>query len=95
MSPRQHYQVRSGVFNALDCEVRCGFVLLSPDSVKCCCYLLVRVKVTDYLGRVDEFPVVRRYLRCPFYTGWTDVMRAPIKFAIPLVKNIPGVNDPR
>lgn len=50
--------------------------------------------VSDYLGRIDEFPVVRCYLRCPFYTGWTDAIRAPIKFASALIGNIPGARNP-
>ncbi|KAK8397147.1 hypothetical protein O3P69_004682 [Scylla paramamosain] len=57
--------------------------------------LFPKVKVSDYLGHVDEFPVVRCYLWCPFYMGCTDAVRAPIKFATALVGNIPGVNDPR
>ncbi|KAK8386995.1 hypothetical protein O3P69_017974 [Scylla paramamosain] len=57
--------------------------------------LFPKVKVADYLGRVDEFPVVRCYLQCRLYTGWTDAVRPPIKFATAFVGNIPGVNDPR
>ncbi|XP_076044813.1 uncharacterized protein LOC143027412 [Oratosquilla oratoria] len=53
-----------------------------------------KVYVTDYLGRVDSFPLVSCYLRCPYYEGWTDVVRAPIKVASVLIGNIPGVKDP-
>ncbi|XP_066952537.1 uncharacterized protein [Macrobrachium rosenbergii] len=48
-------------------------------------------KLTDYLGRVDEFPVVRVYLRCPWFTGWCNAVRAPIKYCSVLLGNIPGV----
>ena len=53
-----------------------------------------KVFVADYLGRVDTFPVVSCYLRCPYYEGWTDAIRAPIKFAGVLVGNIAGVRNP-
>ncbi|XP_076039591.1 uncharacterized protein LOC143024613 isoform X1 [Oratosquilla oratoria] len=53
-----------------------------------------KVYVADYLGRVDAFPLVSCYLRCPYYEGWTDVVRAPIKFASVLIGNVPGVKDP-
>ena len=56
--------------------------------------LCPKVQVADYLGRINEFPVVKCYLQCPFYTDWTDAVRVPIKFASALVGNIPGVQDP-
>ena len=56
--------------------------------------LCPKVQVADYLGRIDEFPVAKCYLRCPFYTGLTDAVRAPIKFASALVGNISGAQDP-
>ena len=65
-------------------------MLLDADPSLC-----PKVKVSDYLGCIDEFPIVRCYLRCPFYTGWIDAIRAPIKFATVLVGNIPGVRDPQ
>lgn len=49
------------------------------------------VKVADYLGRVDFFPKVKCFLRCPYFEGWCEVIRAPIKFCSVLVGNIPGV----
>lgn len=55
--------------------------------------LCPKVQMSDYLGHVDEFPVVRCYFRCPFYTGWTYAVREPIKFGSALVGNIPGVRD--
>ncbi|XP_076064942.1 uncharacterized protein LOC143038983 [Oratosquilla oratoria] len=53
-----------------------------------------KVYVAYYLGRVDAFPLVSCYLRCPYYEGWTDVVRAPIKFASVLIGNVPGIKDP-
>ncbi|MPC84995.1 hypothetical protein E2C01_079753 [Portunus trituberculatus] len=29
-------------------------------------------QVADYLGRVDTFPIVQCYIRCPYFDGWTD-----------------------
>ena len=58
--------------------------------------LCPKVQLCDYLGRVDVFPVVRGYFRCLYYTdytGWTEAVRAPIKFATALVGNIPEVKD--
>ena len=52
------------------------------------------VDVYDYLGRVDTFPVIKCYLRCPYYTGWVNAIRAPIKFCSVLVGNISDVLDP-
>ena len=76
-------------------DTGCSCVVVSeevlPDADVSNCK---RVFVADYLGRVDTFPLVSCYLRCPYYEGWTDVIRAPIKFASVLVGNIPGVKDP-
>ena len=38
-----------------------------------------KVLVEDFLGRVDEFPVIRCFIRCPYYEGWIDAIRAPMK----------------
>ncbi|KAK3870905.1 hypothetical protein Pcinc_023931 [Petrolisthes cinctipes] len=53
-----------------------------------------KAHVADYLRRVDVFPVLRCYLRRPYFVGWTDVLRAPIKFATALVRNVRGVLTP-
>lgn len=50
-----------------------------------------KVTVYDYLGRPNTFPIVRCYLKCPYYEGWADAIRAPIKFAI---SDIPGAGKP-
>ena len=52
------------------------------------------VTLIDYLGREDCFPVVRCYLRCPYFDGFVDAVRAPIKFCGVLVGNIAGVLNP-
>ncbi|MPC74796.1 hypothetical protein E2C01_069171 [Portunus trituberculatus] len=51
--------------------------------------------VADYLGRVDTFPIVQCYIKCPYFEGWTDAVRAPIKFASVLIGNVPGVHTPK
>lgn len=53
-----------------------------------------KVRLADYLGRVNYFPKVKCFIRCPYYEGWTDVIRAPIKFCSVLVGNVPGVSNP-
>ncbi|XP_069995020.1 uncharacterized protein [Penaeus vannamei] len=49
----------------------------------------------DYLGQVDYFPKTKCYLNCPYFKGWIDVMRAPIKFCSVLIGNVPGVYSPK
>ena len=51
-------------------------------------------KLTDYLGRSDNFPVVRCFLSCKWYTGWVDAVIAPIKFCSVLLGNITGATCP-
>lgn len=50
-------------------------------------------RISDYLGRESEFPLVRCYIRCKFFEGWAEVARAPIKFCSVLIGNVPGVKD--
>ncbi|XP_050703984.1 uncharacterized protein LOC126989430 isoform X2 [Eriocheir sinensis] len=52
------------------------------------------VRCFDYLGRADEFPVVRCFLRCPYFDGWIDAVRAPLKYCSVLVGNVEGVRSP-
>ncbi|MPC91548.1 hypothetical protein E2C01_086593 [Portunus trituberculatus] len=52
-------------------------------------------QVAHYLGRVDTFPTVQCYIRCPYFEGWTDTIRAPIMFASVLIVNVPGVRTPK
>ena len=49
--------------------------------------------VADYLGREDIFPVVKCFIRCPYFNGWVDAVRAPIKFCSVLIGNVPGATD--
>ena len=72
-------------------DTGCTCILVSEkllpdvDISKC-----VKTKTLDYLGRPDYFPRVRCYIRCPYYVGWANVLRAPIKFCSVLVGNVPG-----
>ena len=50
--------------------------------------------LTDYLGRGDEFPVVRGYLDCKWFQGWVQAVVAPIKFCSVLLGNISGAGYP-
>ncbi|KAG0718268.1 hypothetical protein GWK47_052762 [Chionoecetes opilio] len=76
-------------------DTGCSGVVVSEDALPDIDpSLCPKVKVADYLGRTNDFPVVRCYLRCPFYTGWTDAVRAPLKVASALIGNIPGVLVP-
>ena len=71
------------------CIVVAEDVLPDADVTHC-----RKVYLSDYLGRTDAFPVVRCYLRCPYFVGWADAVRAPIKFASVLIGNVPGARDP-
>ncbi|XP_050715223.1 uncharacterized protein LOC126997995 [Eriocheir sinensis] len=76
-------------------DTGCSCVIVSEDllpdvDVESC----PKVSLADYLGRVDKFPVVRCHLSCPYFTGWTEVVRAPIKFVGALIGNVHGVRDP-
>lgn len=51
-------------------------------------------KISDYLGRTDHFPVVKCYIECQFYTGWADVVRAPLKHCSVLIGDVPGARSP-
>ncbi|XP_037794286.1 uncharacterized protein LOC119589789 [Penaeus monodon] len=53
------------------------------------------VGIEDYLGRVDYFPKTKCFLKCPYFEGWVDVVRAPIKFCSILVGNVPGAYNPK
>jgi len=55
--------------------------------------LCKKVKVFDYLGRLNIFPQVRCYLTCLFYDDWVNALRAAIKFCSDLVGNYPGVRN--
>ena len=49
-------------------------------------------KVFDFLSRESSFPVVRCYIRCPFYDGWAEVVKAPLKFCSVLIGNVDGAS---
>jgi hypothetical protein len=49
--------------------------------------------VKDYLGREDKFPVVRCFINCPYFRGWANAIRAPIKFCSVLIGNVKGATD--
>ena len=72
------------------CIVVADEVLPDADLTSC-----RRCQLANYLGRVDTFPVLHCYIRCPYFEGWTDVVRAPIKFASVLIGNVPGVRVPK
>ena len=76
-------------------DTGCSCILVSedilPDIDSKDCKM---VKVSDYLGRPNYFPQVRCYIRCPYFVGWANVLRAPIKFSSVLIGNVPGVRDP-
>ncbi|XP_076067759.1 uncharacterized protein LOC143040565 [Oratosquilla oratoria] len=76
-------------------DTGCNCVLVSEEAVPDAdVSLCPKVSVADFLGRVNEFPVVRCYIRCPYYEGWVDAVRAPMKCASVLIGNVPGARDP-
>ena len=72
------------------CIVVAEEVLPDADLTNC-----RQCKIADYLGQVDTFPVLHCYIRCPYFEGWTDVVRAPLKFASVLIGNVRGVRIPK
>lgn len=75
-------------------DTGCGCVVVSSDVMHSVDTSHCKTeKLCDYLGRVDEFPVVKCYLKCKFFDGWVDAVVAPIKSCAVLVGNIPGVID--
>jgi hypothetical protein len=70
------------------CVVVSEEVLPDVDVSKC-----KFATISDFLGRKSSFPVVPCYLRCKYYTGWTNAIRAPIKFCSVLLGNINGVTS--
>ncbi|XP_076038439.1 uncharacterized protein LOC143023724 [Oratosquilla oratoria] len=73
-------------------DTGCNCVLVSEEDADVS--LCPKVSVADFLGRVNEFPVVRCYISCPYYEGWVDAVRAPMKCASVLIGNVPGARDP-
>lgn len=71
------------------CIIVCEEALPDVDVTEC-----KKVEIADYLGRVNSFPQVRCFLRCPYYEGWADVIRAPIKFCSVMIGNVPGARNP-
>ena len=49
------------------------------------------VEVYDYLGRKNKFPLVECHISCPYYTGWAEVVSAPIKFCSALIGESPFI----
>ena len=56
---------------------------LIPDKAE----IIKYQTISDYLGRTDRFPVVKCYINCPYYDGWIEAVKAPIKFCALLVGN--------
>ena len=63
------------------------FPNIQPDNLPKCA-------VKDYLGRKDDFPVIRAFLDCPFFQGWTDVVVAPIDCCSVMIGNVKGATMP-
>lgn len=76
-------------------DTGCSCIIVSeellPDSDIVNCQ---KVTLQDYLGRKDEFPLIKCFLKCPYITGWINAVRAPIKMCSILIGNAPGVKDP-
>ncbi|MPC39493.1 hypothetical protein E2C01_033031 [Portunus trituberculatus] len=68
-------------------DTGCSSLVVSEEA-------LPDVTVYDYVGRADQFPVVKCYLTCPYCDGWADDVRAPIKFATVLLGDFPGTRKP-
>ena len=76
-------------------DTGCSCVVVSEDALPDADVSNCRkVPVVDYLGRVDYFPLIRCYIRCPYMVGWVDAVRAPIKLCSVLIGNVEGVRPP-
>ena len=76
-------------------DTGCTCVIVSADLLPALKTKTRRlVPLADYLGRVDHFPVVRCFLKCPYFTGWTNVLRAPLPSSSIIIGNVPGAADP-
>ena len=51
-------------------------------------------KLSDYLGKVNNFPCLKVYIKCKWYKGFIDAIIDPIKFCTVLLGNIPGAKFP-
>ena len=76
-------------------DTACTCVLVAndvlPDVDPSVCKM---ARVVDYLGRVDYFPLVKCYIKCPYYEGWVEAVRAPLKFCSVLLGNVKGTSCP-
>ena len=66
-----------------DCIIVSDKILPDIDTANC-----RKRTVYDYLGRKDEFPVTKCYIKCKYFDGWADVVIAPLKFASVLLGGI-------
>jgi len=88
-----------GTINAHYCtdivrDSGCSSIVVSDKLVPTALHYSNRkVKVQDYLGRVDEFPIAKVYITCPFFEGWTDALLAPLSNCSALIGNVTGAHD--
>lgn len=73
-------------------DTECGCVVVSKDVVPDAQLKDAKTeKISDYLGRTNEFPIVKVYLKCDFYVGWVNAVIPLLKCCSVLVENIQGV----
>ena len=59
-------------------DTGCSGIIVSPKLIPNA-VSIGKVTLEDYLGRVDEFPKIRCYIDCKYFTGWVEAAYAPIK----------------
>lgn len=47
------------------------------------------------LGKVNKFPLFCCSIKCPYFQGWKNALRALIKFCCILIGNVVGACDPQ
>ena len=74
-------------------DTACEAVLISDD---CLPNLTTEnsetINVCDFLGNPTSLPVARCYISCPFFEGFVNAIRAPLKYCSVLIGNVPGAS---
>ena len=51
-----------------------------------------KITVCDFLGKPTSLPVARCYISCPFFEGFVNAIKAPLKYCSVLIGNVKGAS---
>ena len=71
-----------------DCIIISNSLVPDLDTENC-----ERTTLKDYLGRADSFPVVKVYIECILFSGWTTAVVAPLKHASVLLGHVKEISE--